>query len=75
MNFSYHLTKYFKEHLPLHVGASINTEKSYRDTFVQLLTFIKNQYGVKPEKLAVEDFTADKIETFLLYLKESRKIK
>ena len=72
--FSYHLTKYFKEHLPLHVGVSINTEKSYRDTFVQLLTFIKNQYGVKPEKLIIEDFTADKIETFLLYLKESRKI-
>ena len=75
MNFSYHFTKYFKEHLPLHVGASINTEKSYRDTFVQLLTFIKDQYGVRPEKLVVEDFTADKIETFLLYLKESRKIK
>lgn len=71
--FSYHLTKYFKEHLPLHVGVSINTEKSYRDTFVQLLTFIKNQYGVKPEKLVIEDFTTDKIETFLSYLKESRK--
>ena len=71
--FSYHITKYFKEHLPLYLGVSINTEKSYRDTFVQLFTFIKNQYGVKPEKMVIEDFTADKIETFLSYLKDSRK--
>ena len=51
--FSYHITKYFKEYLPLHVGVSANTEKSYRDTFVQLLTFIKSQYGIKPEKLTL----------------------
>ena len=73
--FSYHITKYFKEYLPLHVGVSANTEKSYRDTFVQLLTFIKSQYGIKPEKLTLEGFTADKIEAFLFYLKESRKVK
>lgn len=72
--FPYHITKYFKEYLPLHVGVSANTEKSYRDTFVQLLTFIKSQYGIKPEKLTLEGFTADKIEAFLFYLKESRKV-
>ena len=72
--FSYHITKYFREYLPLHVGVSPNTEKSYRDAFVQLLTFMKSQYGIKPEKLTIEVFTADKIEAFLLYLKESRKV-
>lgn len=72
--FSYHITKYFKAHLPLHVGASANTEKSYRDTFVQLLAFIKSQYGIKPERFSVKDLTEDKIEAFLFYLKESRKI-
>jgi len=72
--FSYHITKYFKEYLPLHLGVSPNTEKSYRDTFIQLLTFMKNQYGIKPEKLTIEGFTADKIEAFLFYLRESRKV-
>ena len=56
------------------MGASVNTERSYRDTFVQLLTFIKDQYGVRPEKLVIEDFIADKIEAFLFYLKNSRKV-
>jgi site-specific recombinase XerD len=73
-DFSYHITKYFKEYLPLHVGVSVNTEKSYRDSFVQLLTFMKSQYGIKPEKLTIESFTADKIEAFLFYLRDSRKV-
>jgi len=72
--FPYHITKYFREYLPLHVGVSPNTEKSYRDTFVQLLTFMKSQYNIKPEKLTIEVFTVDKIEAFLLYLEESRKV-
>lgn len=71
---SYHITKYFKEYLPLYVGVSVNTEKSYRDSFVQLLTFMKSQYGIKPEKLTIESFTADKIEAFLFYLRESRNV-
>jgi site-specific recombinase XerD len=72
--FPYYITKYFGEYLPLHVGVSPNTGKSYRDTFVQLLTFMESQYGIKPEKVILEVFTADKIEAFLLYLEEIRKV-
>jgi len=72
--FPYYITKYFREYLPLHVGASPNTEKSYRDSFVQLLTFMESQYAIKPEKVILEVFTAEKIEAFLLYLEESRKV-
>lgn len=72
--FSYHLTKYFAEYLPKQTAASPNTIHSYRDTFVQLMEFYKAVYGLPPERLEYEEFTADRIERFLIYLEETRGI-
>jgi site-specific recombinase XerD len=70
--FSYHVTKYFAEYLPLHIGASKNTCKSYRDTFVQLLGFIEDTRHIAPGKIELGTITANDIERFLLYLEESK---
>lgn len=56
--FSYHLTKYFSDYLPRQTAASVNTIRSYRDTFVQLLSFYKQVYSLTPEKLEYLDFTS-----------------
>ncbi len=72
--FPYHLTKYFAEYLPKQTAASPNTIHSYRDTFVQLMEFYKEEYHLPPEKLEYGAFTADRIEGFLSYLEETRSI-
>ncbi len=72
--FSYHLTKYFAEYLPNQTAASPNTIRSYRDTFVQLMEFYKAEYSLPPERLGYGEFTADRIEGFLVYLEETRGI-
>ncbi len=72
--FSYHLTKYFAEYLPKQTAASPNTIHSYRDTFVQLMEFYKAEYGLPPEKLEYGEFTADRIESFLTYLEDTRGV-
>ena len=72
--FSYHLTKYFAEYLPKQTAAAPNTILSYRDTFVQLMEFYKTEYQLPPEKLEYKEFSAERIESFLAYLEETRNI-
>jgi site-specific recombinase XerD len=72
--FSYHVEKYFGEYLPLHIGASANTCKSYRDTFVQLLGYIEATQGVKPDRVTLETLAADLVEGFLLHLEETKGV-
>ena len=68
--FSYHVTKYFAEYLPLHLGASENTCKSYRDAFLQLLRFLETNHHTPPDKIMLETVTATIIEEFLLNLEQ-----
>jgi site-specific recombinase XerD len=72
--FSYHVTKYFAEYLPLHIGASENTCKSYRDTFVQLLRFLESNRNIPSCKVTLETITAITVEDFLLHLEETRDV-
>ena len=73
-NFSYHVEKYFAEYLPLHIGASDNTRKSYRDAFVQLLGYIESELRIKAGKVQIETLTDGVIEGFLLYLEETKGV-
>lgn len=73
-SFSYHVEKYFAEYLPLHIGASQNTCKSYRDTFVQFLGYIELEQRVKPDKVRLEMLTADIVEEFLRYIEEKKGV-
>ena len=70
-DFAYHVTKYFAEYLPLHIGASANTCKSYRDTFLQLITYVESTYRVAPKKISLVSITDTVIEDFLLHLEAS----
>lgn len=72
---AYHVTKFFAEYLPLHIGASGNTCKSYRDAFVQLLNFTESECGVTSNKITLDLITASIIEKFLLHLEISKGIR
>jgi len=73
-SFSYHITKFFAEYLPLHAGLSKNTLKSYRDAFVLFLNFVESEVRVPPNKISLEMLDASLVEKFLLYLEEVRKV-
>ncbi len=72
--FPYYLTKFFAEYLPNQQGASANTICSYRDTFIQLLGFMKERYHLQPEKLSYSDFTLERTEAFLSYLETEKMV-
>lgn len=72
--FTYHLTKYFSDYLPNQLAASVHTIRSYRDTFVQLMGFYKETYHIPPEKLEYSSFSAQRMEEFLKWLEDTRKI-
>jgi site-specific recombinase XerD len=71
-NFSFHLSEYLTKYLPAQLGAATNTIKSYRDTFVILLRYLKRNKGILPEKLRLEDFSKDLINDFLIWLENER---
>lgn len=73
-SFAYHVTKYFSDYLPSQTAASTNTIRSYRDTFVQLLSYFKKEKHILPERLCFSDFTPENVEGFLCWLESERGI-
>jgi site-specific recombinase XerD len=73
-NLGFYITKFFSEYLPSNLGASINTVKSYRDAFVQFISFFEAKYKIKSSKLSFDDITVPSIEDFLLWLEEEKRI-
>lgn len=74
IEFGTYLTKYFGDYLPNQRGVSSNTIKSYRDTFIQLIDFMKAEYSIQCNKLNITDFTTKRIYAFLSYIELKRKI-
>ena len=68
------LTRYFSDFLPGQRNLSSNTIKSYRDTFKQLLLYLREEHGVRPEYITFKDVTTDKVKTFLVWLEKSRNV-
>lgn len=68
-----HLTTFLGQYLPGQRRLSANTIRSYRDTFMLLLRFCRDERGLGPEKLRVSDWTASLLVDFLAHLEEARK--
>lgn len=67
-NFSYYLTRYFLVYLPGDRGLSPHTIVSYRDTFKQLLSYMKEIQNIPPQKMMLELFTGQMTREFLNHL-------
>lgn len=72
-DFGEYLSEYFLKYAPRQTGYSINTIKSYRDTFTIFLRYLKDNLKIKPEKLSFEKISKRMIEEFLLWLEEDKK--
>ena len=71
-NFARHLTNYLTAYLPGRRGMSVNTIKSYRDTFCLLLAYGETVQHIPAEKLTIEKIDKKFIEGFLAWLESER---
>ena len=72
-DFGDYLSEYFLKYAPRQTGYSINTIKSYRDTFTIFLRYLNDKLRIKPEKVSFEKISKKMIEEFLIWLEEDRK--
>jgi integrase/recombinase XerD len=66
------LRRFLLEYLVSERNLSLNTQRSYRDTLVLLVTFLARTLRNAPEHLTVLDLTEEQILSFLLHLEHSR---
>ncbi|KRB80997.1 site-specific integrase [Noviherbaspirillum sp. Root189] len=66
------LSQFFHEYLPALRGLSPRTIEGYRDSLVLLLQFLVGRQQKRAERLDLEDFTADTVSDFLVFLETDR---
>jgi len=71
-DFSYHLTNYLSRYLPGQRNASVNTIKSYRDTFSILLRYCRDVKKIPSEKFCLSHLKRALIEDFLTWIEQDR---
>lgn len=72
-DFSKYLSDFISRYLPDERGASPNTITAYKDTFILLLNFLRNQKGQRIEKLTLQKIKKQTILEFLDWLEQERK--
>jgi site-specific recombinase XerD len=71
-NFAKYLSGFLSKYLPGEVNASPNTILAYKDTFVQFITFMKEQKKIDAQKITLEKITKEAVIDFLAWLQEKR---
>ena len=69
----YWIRRFLMEYLILDKNYSVNTQKSYRDTFRLLLPFIANRLHKTVENILVDDVDSSLILSFLNTIENERK--
>ena len=73
-NLAFYLSKFLGDYLPMQRGASPNTVRTYRDAFVEVIEFLSASAGLKPEKLTIDDFSLERVSSFLDWLEAGKKV-
>jgi site-specific recombinase XerD len=71
-DFAYYVTSYLSSYLPGQKNVSVNTIKSYRDTFRLFLLYCNNVQGIRTEKLELQTLTKDSLNGFLNWVEKER---
>lgn len=72
-DFAKHLTRFLTKYLAGERNASAHTISSYRDTFVQLILFMKKEKKVEAQHLKLEMLSKETIVSFLDWIQQERK--
>ena len=71
-DFAYHLTNYLRVYMPSQRNRSVNTVRSYRDTFKLLILFCNEQLNIATGRIKIETLSKQVICDFLDWLRKSR---
>lgn len=71
-DYAKYLTGFLADYLPGERGCSPNTVKSYRDTMLLLLVYMKSEHNKPAEKIDFRDITQERILGFLEWLEKTR---
>lgn len=74
-DFAQHLHSFLSKHLSGQRNVSVNTIRSYRDTFTLFLRYVRDARGLAVERFGLRQFDAALITSFLSYLEEQRHCK
>lgn len=72
MDFAYHLTTYLTAYMSGRKEFSVNTVRSYRDTFKLLLLYCREELRIPSGKVQIQTLTAGAISDFLDWLRDTR---
>ncbi len=72
-DFALRLSAFLTHYLPAQRNVSPHTIHSYRDTFTLLLRFTRDQRGIAPERLRIEDLDPPLVLAFLEHLQNERQ--
>ena len=72
-DFARHLTDFLSRYLPLERNVSAHTIRSYRDAFMLLLRYLRDQKALSPERVTLDAVDAVMILEWLDYLKNTRE--
>jgi integrase/recombinase XerD len=71
-DFSKYLTDFLASYLPGEKGASTNTISSYRDTFVLLLQYFREELCISAERLMLKHLDKETVISFLKWIEQCR---
>jgi len=72
-NLFYYVSDFFTNYLGRETGLSINTVRSYRDTFVLLIQFMETDQHINTKKLDINHLSQDCVLSFLEWLETERR--
>ena len=64
LDLAYHITNYFTHYLSIGKNVSVNTIKSYRDTFKLLFIFFQSEKNIAIQKLSLKHLERENILEF-----------
>jgi integrase/recombinase XerD len=67
-----HLTAFLSKYLPAQRNVSANTVRAYRDTFTLLLRYCRDDRGIAPDRLRIDQLDAPFVIAFLEHLEKQR---
>lgn len=73
-DFSKSLHDFFTIYLTAQRGISDNTVKNYRDTFVQLIMFMKEEKHIRADKIEISNLDRATVNEYLEYLETQKKV-
>jgi integrase/recombinase XerD len=71
-DFAVHLRRFLTDHMAGLRGCSPNTISSYRDTFKLLISYLRDERSIPPERLTLDLIDVDTITAFLAWLRAER---